>query len=72
MGIPYRLNENDIPENLVIELNDFIQAYYYKNENLFLIKLAIIRCAIEEIPTGKMLFEIGPGGCGKSLMNQFE
>ena len=49
------------------QLQTFVKSFYYDNESLFTLKLAMLHLAIKKIPTGKILFEVGGGGDGKAM-----
>ena len=54
------------------QLHNFLEAFYFENEDLLILKLALFKLAIRKIPTGKMIFEIGNGGDGKSINSILE
>ena len=46
-GVDYPLNVDHTPENIKTFMNNFLKSYYYGNEEIFLVKLAQMRCGIE-------------------------
>ena len=47
LGVDYSLNVDYTPANIENFLNNFLKSYYYGNEEIFLVKLAQMRCGIE-------------------------
>ena len=47
-------------------LRTFIESLYFGNEDFFFIKLCSLPLAFKRVCSGKWLFEVGPGGDGKS------
>lgn len=48
-----------------MKLKNFISCFYFENEGVLTLKLALLHLALKRIPTRKMLFEVGSGGDGK-------
>ena len=44
-----------------------MESFYYGNQSLFKLKLALMKLAMKQVNTGKILFLIGRGGDGKGL-----
>ena len=49
------------------KLLEFLEAFYFKNKELFLLHICMLHLAVRRIPSGKILFLLGNGGDGKSM-----